>query len=98
MRPQFIAWFCAASLFAPGLALAQQTAPEMPIPPPSAKTAPPEVIAPAPGTGGASGSGVITPPRVDPGIAVKPPADAQQSMPIVPPPGAPGANPNVVPK
>jgi hypothetical protein len=48
-------------------------------------------------TGEAHG-GVVHPPNVDPGINIKPPADAPQSMPIVPPPGSPGGNPNVVPK
>jgi hypothetical protein len=42
--------------------------------------------------------GVIKPPEnVDPGIQKKPPEDSGK-MPVIPPPGAPGGDPNVKPK
>ena len=40
--------------------------------------------------------GVICPPQVDPSI--KKPAPSDGSMPVIPPPGSPGGNPNVQPK
>jgi hypothetical protein len=45
-------------------------------------------------------SGVIKPPaHVDPGIRIKPNVPpAALPMPIIPPPGTPGGNPNVQPK
>jgi hypothetical protein len=42
------------------------------------------------------GSGVICPPDIDPGM--KAPTPEAGKMPIIPPPGAPGGNPNVQPK
>ena len=66
---------------------------------------------PPPGSSNQSGSGnlskkldksegVIAPPRgVDPQMQVEPPADASSGkMPVIPPPGSPGGNPNVMPK
>jgi hypothetical protein len=41
-------------------------------------------------------NGVICPPDVDPGM--KTPAPNTGKMPVIPPPGAPGGNPNVQPK
>jgi hypothetical protein len=41
-------------------------------------------------------NGVICPPQTDPGM--KQPAPNQGTMPIIPPPGTPGGNPNVQPK
>lgn len=99
---------CLLGLMAPALASAQQTAPA-PTPPaaaPTSPTAPPEIIAPAPDTpstgqgvtGGKAVGGVVTPPNVDPGMTVTPPADTRQTMPVIPPPGGSGANPSAVPK
>lgn len=42
--------------------------------------------------------GVIKPPQnVDPGLQ-KPPPDTAGKMPVIPPPGSPGGDPNVKPK
>ena len=42
--------------------------------------------------------GVIKPPEnVDPGLQKKPPEDSAK-MPVIPPPGSPGGDPNVQPK
>jgi hypothetical protein len=40
--------------------------------------------------------GVICPPNVDPGM--KAPSQNTGNMPVIPPPGSPGGNPNVQPK
>jgi hypothetical protein len=43
--------------------------------------------------------GVIHPPQgVDPGLAIPPPANAQGTMPVIPPPGTPGGEPGPKPK
>jgi hypothetical protein len=42
------------------------------------------------------GAGVICPPDVDPGM--KAPAPETGKMPVIPPPGSPGGNPQVQPK
>jgi hypothetical protein len=42
------------------------------------------------------GGGVICPPNVDPGM--KAPAPETGKMPVIPPPGSPGGEPNVQPK
>jgi hypothetical protein len=42
------------------------------------------------------GGGVICPPNVDPGI--KAPTPQTGKMPVIPPPGSPGGDPNVQPK
>lgn len=48
--------------------------------------------------GGTTQNGVAVPvPNRDPGMARTVPAPAT-SMPVIPPPGSPGGNPNVVPK
>jgi hypothetical protein len=41
-------------------------------------------------------NGVICPPEVDP--AIKAPTPNSGTMPVIPPPGSPGGNPNVQPK
>jgi hypothetical protein len=41
--------------------------------------------------------GVVRPPEVDPGMQRQPPPSADK-MPVVPPPGSPGGDPNVRPK
>jgi hypothetical protein len=69
---------------------------------------PPDVANPPPRPSETTGSanlsqelsqskGVICPPAgVDPGIA-KPPVGGDR-MPVIPPPGTPGGNPNIIPK
>jgi hypothetical protein len=43
--------------------------------------------------------GVIHPPQgVDPGLTIPPPAEAQGTMPVIPPPGTPGGEPGPRPK
>jgi hypothetical protein len=42
------------------------------------------------------GGGVICPPDVDPGMRA--PAPETGKMPVIPPPGSPGGDPNVQPK
>ncbi|MFY9695222.1 MAG: hypothetical protein WA776_03855 [Xanthobacteraceae bacterium] len=44
----------------------------------------------------AKSNGVICPPNVDP--AIKAPTPNAGKMPVIPPPGSPGGNPNVQPK
>ena len=64
---------------------------------------------PAPGRSGSSQEplgkkldrteGVIhPPPGVDPGLTIPPPAQAQGTMPVLPPPGTPGGEPGPRPK
>ena len=79
-----------------------------PVAPPSSPSPPPEQIAP-PGKNAQAGGrtlsdklarqqGMLDPPHaVDPGMAVRPPAQ-QGTMPVIPPPGSPGGNQQVVPK
>jgi hypothetical protein len=48
---------------------------------------------------GDGGGGVIAPRGdVDPKMQITPPDPGLTPMPIIPPPGAPGGNPNVIPK
>jgi len=81
-----------------------------PVASPSAPSPPPERIAPpekdVPGTNGnlslsdklARQQGMLDPPHeVDPGMAITPP-QTQGTMPVIPPPGSPGANQQVQPK
>jgi hypothetical protein len=43
--------------------------------------------------------GVIAPNQdIDPKMQVRPPDPGPTSMPVIPPPGSPGGNPNVIPK
>jgi hypothetical protein len=79
---------------------------------PKPSTAAPAHIVPedtAPGRSGSSQEplgkkldrtdGVIHPPQgVDPGLTISPPANAQGTMPIIPPPGTPGGEPGLKPK
>jgi hypothetical protein len=67
------------------------------------RNCPPETRQTAPGanTGTlsdklAESRGVICPPGVDPAMAQKPPAEG--TIKVVPPPGSPGGDPNVLPK
>ena len=81
----------AAGLFAVPLAAAAQT---------NGGATPQGEQPPKPGSAGTTG--VIRPPRhVDPGIAHPPPpavGHGADPMPVLRPPGAPGGNPNVIPK
>jgi hypothetical protein len=77
--------------------------------PPGASQPPPEQIAPGGGAQGTAGTrnlserlsrqeGTLQPPTVDPGIHAPLPPNSQGTMPVIPPPGTPGGNRNVVPK
>jgi hypothetical protein len=80
-----------------------------PMAPPNAPSPPPEQIAPG-GKGVPAGKptlsdrlaqqqGTLRPPNgVDPGMRVDPPAQTRGTMPVIPPPGSPGGNSQVVPK
>lgn len=77
------------------------TNPTVPVAPPNAPSPPPEKIAPADENMSdrlSRQKGTITPPNVDPGMTVSPPAQSRAAMPVIPPPGSPGGNPSVVPK
>lgn len=43
-------------------------------------------------------NGTIKPPPVDSKMVTPPPNTGARSMPVIPPPGSPGGNPNIVPK
>ena len=104
----------AASLALPCLAGAQNPQPAQPheppsVAPPNSPQPPPERVAPrdsAPGTVGRGNfsdrlsqrQGTLQPPAVDPGIHAPLPPNSQDTMPVIPPPGTPGGNRNVVPK
>jgi hypothetical protein len=66
------------------------------------RNCPPETRQNTPGAAGtlsdklAESRGVICPPGVDPAMAQKPPAEG--TLKVVPPPGSPGGDPNVLPK
>ena len=95
-------------------AIAQQATPPalpnpQPIPeaPPAAGTPPPDEIRPREDTGRSTESmsdrlskqgGTLTPPNVDREMAISPPAAEAGKMPVIPPPGTSGGNPNVQPK
>ena len=77
------------------------TNPTVPVAPPNSASPPPEKIAPPDGTLSdrlSQQKGTITPPNVDPGMTVSPPAHSGATTPVIPPPGSPGGNPSVVPK
>jgi hypothetical protein len=94
MRPTLGVLVYLVASTAAGVSNAQQ-----PTPPATPPNSPPEIIAPRQDdSAGKASGGVVQPPNVDPGIDIKPPANTRQSMPIIPPPGAPGGNPQVVPK
>ena len=109
MRP----WIIAATLIsmaASGVPFAsaqsERPAPPLPSPSPNGDCQRGTSVLPAPGetTGSANLSdqlsrskGVICPPAgIDPGIAA--PAVGGGVMPVIPPPGTPGGDPNIVPK
>ncbi|MGA3402474.1 MAG: hypothetical protein ABSC95_24960 [Acetobacteraceae bacterium] len=107
-------WFCAAVAAPRAEAQNPQPAPPgvtpTPMAPPNAPSPPPEQIAPAERDAHAGSKqtlsdrlalqhGTVEPPHdVDPGMTVSPPAQAQGTMPIIPPPGSPGGDQQVVPK
>ncbi len=81
-----------------------------PMAPPNAPSPPPEQIAP-PGKDVqadrqqtlndklAMQHGMLRPPGgVDPGMSVSPPAQSQDTVSVIPPPGSPGGNPGAVAK
>jgi hypothetical protein len=83
--------------------------PQTQMAPPNSPSPPPEQIRPAkPGdteSGGQTLSdtlsrqqGTLQPPAVDPGMRKPPPQRGQGAMPVIPPPGTPGGNQQVVPK
>jgi hypothetical protein len=77
------------------------TNPTVPLAPPNSASPPPEKSAPPDGTLSnrlSQQKGTITPPNVDPGMTVSPPAHSSATTPVIPPPGSPGGNPSVVPK
>jgi hypothetical protein len=76
------------------------SSPTHPVGPPNAASPPPEKIAPpvVPSAPLARHNGIITPPKVDPGMRVRPPVTGQRTMPVIPPPGTKGGNPAVIPK
>jgi hypothetical protein len=110
-RPLAAALFFALVGPGPPGAWAQEGDPLPPAPPevqeqaPRA-TPPDEPAATAPGTGAPLGEelerseGVIAPadPGVDPGLVKPAPDTGAATMPVIPPPGAPGGDPNVRPR
>jgi hypothetical protein len=99
-----LAWPVAAGAQNPQPAAPHETNP--PVAPPNASQPPPERIAPG-GTTQDRGNlgnrlsrqqGTLQPPTVDPGIQAPLPPGGQGTMPVIPPPGAPGGDRNVVPK
>jgi hypothetical protein len=45
-----------------------------------------------------SGGTITPPPSVDPSMAKRPPETGAPNTPVIPPPGSPGGNPNIIPK
>lgn len=102
--------FVASLALSAGPALAQnpQTGapqnPVVPMAPQNAPTTPPERVAPSTRDGNLSNQlsrshGTVSPPaNVDPGMTVSPAPSQRGTMPVIPPPGTPGGNRNVVPK
>lgn len=103
MRASWLFVLAAALLPIPALA---QTPPQRQEPPSQRETAPPG------GSGGPTGNdiiegpvaprvprGVIEPPmQVDPGIQTTVPEPRPGTTPVIPPPGAPGGDPTIVPR
>lgn len=97
MRAYLVASVCLTGLALSGVANAQAP-PSQPTPPAAPVNPPPEIIAPRSGSTDKSSPSVLRPPNVDPGMSVKPPVDPPQPGSVIPPPGTPGGNPNVIPK
>ena len=110
MKPNAIACAAAASLLLSSVAVAQAPKPDNTLPLATSKgCAPGERLQPShsgpkvPETTGenlsdklARNDGVLCPPNVDPEI--KAPTPETGKMPVIPPPGSPGGDPNVKPK
>ena len=111
-RPTRLLFGLLAGMALPWVAFAQNPQPAAPhethpsVAPPNAPSPPPEKIAPADRTPRGRQSeqqavaqqGTLQPPSVDPGIHVPVPPQSQGTMPVIPPPGAPGGDRTVVPK
>jgi hypothetical protein len=91
-------WYVALWAFNMRSAWAQGTAPEPKQSPPASDsvTQPPSG---SPSERFDRSGGVIVPGRdVDPKMQIRPPDPGPTSTPVIPPPGSPGGNPNVIPK
>ena len=113
-QQKFVILGALAALSLPGFAGAQNPQPGPPWPgahlaPPNSPSPPPEQIRPANPKDSAGGSqtlsdklsqqrGTLQPPAIDPGIQKPPPQRGEGNMPVIPPPGTPGGNQQVVPK
>jgi hypothetical protein len=62
---------------------------------PPSPTLPPQA---SPGERNGTGTGVMTPPTVDPGITKVPPPSSQFPTHVIPPPGSPGGDTRLQPK
>jgi hypothetical protein len=107
-QQKFVILGALAALSLPGFAGAQNP---QPAPPgqSNSPSPPPEQIRPANPKDSAGGSqtlsdklsqqrGTLQPPAIDPGIHKPPPQRGEGNMPVIPPPGTPGGNQQVVPK
>ena len=66
---------------------------------PAVAAAEPEKGVQQPAEPGERTDAVIAPPQgIDPRMQVRPPPDHGDKTPVIPPPGSPGGNPNVIPK
>jgi hypothetical protein len=113
-QQKFVILGALAALLLPGFAGAQnpQAAPpgqKHTLAPPNSPSPPPEQIRPATPKDSAGGSqtlsdklsqqrGTLQPPAIDPGIHKPLPQRGAGTMPVIPPPGTPGGNQQVVPK
>jgi hypothetical protein len=113
-QQKFVILGALAALSLPGFAGAQNPQAAPPgqthtLAPPNSPSPPPEQIRPANPKDGAGGSqtlsdklsqqrGTLQPPAIDPGIHKSPPQRGEGNMPVIPPPGSPGGNQQVVPK
>jgi hypothetical protein len=113
MTPQWLILLGAlATISSPGAGSAQNPQPappgqiQTPVTPPHSPTPPPEQIRPPdPSAGGQTLSdrlsqqhGTLQPPAIDPGMSQPVPQRGGGAMPVIPPPGTPGGDQQVVPK
>jgi hypothetical protein len=94
-----LAFPCAAGAQNPQPAAPHETPPT--VAPPNAPQPPPEQIAPKDNSLSdrlSRQQGMLRPPTTDPGIQAPLPPRTQGTMPVIPPPGAPGGDQKVVPK
>jgi hypothetical protein len=106
MRPKTVAVTLAIALMSSTHLASAQNRPVAPVTPASPNADCQNRAAGSPGetTGSANlsdqlsrSNGVICPPAgIDPGISAPPPG--RSVMPVIPPPGSPGGDPNIVPK